>query len=150
MPEVRRLLLGLTEPPERAPFRLAWSTFRRRHQAIAKRCHTARRLRQHPAPTRAPLLQALRAPALDRTDERWARVSSVLPPQKPPTGRPANDHRTLLAGMLWVAQTGAGWRDLPAHFGPWETVYSRYRRWRRVGIWQRVLDTLQGDHDATP
>ena len=135
MPEIRRLLLCLTEPPERVRFRLAWSAFRRRHQAIAKRCHTA------------PLLQALRAPALDLTDERWVRVSSLLPPQKPPTGRPANDHHTLLSGMLWVARTGAAWRDLPALFGPWETGYSRYQRWRRAGIWRRVVDTLQRDHD---
>ena len=147
MPEVRRLLLCLTEPPERVHSRLAWSAFRRRHQAAAKRCHTARRLRQPPTRTGAPLLQALRTPNLDLTDDRWARVSILLPPQRPPTGRPANDHRTLLSGMLWVAQTGAAWRNLPAHFGPWETVYSRYQRWRRAGIWQRVLDTLQHDCD---
>ncbi len=150
MPEVRRLLLCLTEPQERVRFRLAWSAFRRRHQAVAKRCHTARRLRQHPTRTGAPLLQALRAPDLDLTDDRWARVAILLPPQKPPTGRPANDHRTMLSGMLWVARTGAAWRDLPAHFGPWETIYGRYQRWRRAGIWQRVLDTLQRDHGVPP
>ena len=48
----------------------------------------------------------------------------------------------LLAGMLWVARSGAAWRDLPSDFGPWPTVHSRYQRWRRAGIWQRVLAAL--------
>jgi transposase len=51
----------------------------------------------------------------------------------------------MLAGMLWVVRTGAAWRDLPAHFGPWETVHSRYHRWRNAGIWQHILETLSHD-----
>jgi transposase len=72
-----------------------------------------------------------------------------LPAQHPPTGRPNHDHRTILAGMLWVARTGSAWRDLPAQFGPWETVHSRYARWRKAGIWQRILDTLDQEVDPT-
>ena len=82
------------------------------------------------------------------TDARWARVAPLLPPQKRPTGRPANDHRVVLSGMLRVARTGASWREVPACFGPWPTVHSRYRIWRRDGIWQRVLDALARDSDA--
>jgi transposase len=44
--------------------------------------------------------------------------------------------------MLWVVRTGAAWRELPPIFGPWPTVYSRFRRWRQAGLWQRILDTL--------
>ena len=44
--------------------------------------------------------------------------------------------------MLWVVRTGSSWRDLPEQFGPWETVHSRYSRWRHAGIWQQVLDTF--------
>jgi len=45
--------------------------------------------------------------------------------------------------MFWIAGTGATWRDLPADFSPWQTVYSRYRRWRSTGIWQQIIDTVQ-------
>ena len=51
----------------------------------------------------------------------------------------------MLAGMLWVVRTGAAWRDLPTPFGPWETVHSRYHRWRNAGIWQQILETLSHD-----
>jgi putative transposase of IS4/5 family DUF4096 len=139
---VRRLLLALVEPAERFGFRLAWSGWRRRHQAAAQRCHAARRARQQPRPagTAPRPLPLSMSPAL--TDEQWALVSPLLPPQQPPIGRPPQDHRMILAGMLWVARSGAAWRDLPADFGPWPTVYSRYQRWRRAGTWQRVLEVL--------
>jgi transposase len=77
------------------------------------------------------------------TDERWARIAPLFPPQKPPTGRPALDHRTILAGSFWVIRTGASWREAPAHFGPWQTLNTRYQRWRQTGIWQQILDALE-------
>jgi Putative transposase of IS4/5 family (DUF4096) len=151
VPEVRRLLLMLTEPSDRTGFRLAWSTFRRRHQAVARRCHAARRTPQHPAPCGALTVQILGPAVPELTDARWARVAPLLPPQKPPWGRPAHDHRTILSGMLWVARTGAAWRDLPEQFGPWETVHSRYQRWRTAGIWPQILAALhQDDAPSTP
>jgi hypothetical protein len=151
VPEVRRLLLTLTEPPDHLGFRLAWSHFRRRHQAVARCCHAARRARQHPEPQGTLTAWVLGAPDPELTDAHWARIAPLLPPQKPHRGRPAHDHRTILSGMLWVARTGAAWRDLPAHFGPWETVHSRYHRWRTAGIWQQILDALhQDDAPDTP
>jgi len=143
------LLLALAEPPERFDVRLAWSAFRRRHQAIAKRCHATRRAQRRSVSAGGPPIRVLPAGKLELTAEPWARVSPLLPPQRPPTGRPHTDHRTILAGMLWVARTGAAWRDLPAQFGPWETVHGRYRRWRSAGIWQRILDTLEQDTSPT-
>jgi transposase len=85
------------------------------------------------------------------SDEQWDRLASLLPAQRPRTGRPAKDHRTVLNGILWVLRTGAPWRDLPERYGSWQTVYSRFRRWRDAGIWERVLVTLQADaaHDGT-
>lgn len=56
------------------------------------------------------------------------------PPQRPRTGRPAKDHRTVLNGILWILRTGAPWRDLPERYGSWNTVWSRFRRWREAGI----------------
>jgi transposase len=81
------------------------------------------------------------------TDEQWERLVGLLPPQKPKTGRPALDHRTVVNGILWVLRTGAPWRDLPERYGKWRTVYSRFRRWRDAGIWERALAAVQQDAD---
>jgi len=57
-------------------------------------------------------------------------------------GRPLEDHRRILNGILWRLHTGAPWRDIPEKYGPWETVYGRFRRWRRDGTWSRILTYL--------
>jgi transposase len=80
------------------------------------------------------------------TDEQWQRLAPLLPPERPRTGRPNKDHRTVLNGILWILRTGAPWRDLPERYGPWATVYSRFRRWQRAGLWDRILRELQ--HEA--
>ena len=82
------------------------------------------------------------------TGAQWRRLEPLLPPERPQTGRPNHSHRTLLNGILWVLRTGAPWRDLPECYGPVGTVSSRFYRWRKAGIWQRVLETLQADADA--
>jgi transposase len=63
-------------------------------------------------------------------------------------GRPPKDHRLIVEAIVWLDRTGAPWRDLPSEFGPWETVASRFYRWRRQGVWDRVLACLQADADA--
>lgn len=141
VPEVRRLLVAITEPPEQVRFRLGWSTFRRRHQAGAKHYHARRRCQQQVPPLGSPPIQRLQVAELELTDERWERIACLLPPQRK-TGRPTTDHRLILSGILWVIRTGCSWRELPAAFGPWETVHGRYTRWRKAGIWQQVLDIL--------
>ena len=85
------------------------------------------------------------------TDAQRERLAPLLPPQRPATGRPAKDHLTVLDGIPWVLRTGAPWRDLPERYGPWQTVYSRFRRWRNAGAWDRVLAALQAGaaHDGT-
>jgi transposase len=82
------------------------------------------------------------------TDAQWAKLEPLLPPQRPTTGRPGKDHRTLVNAMLWRLDTGAPWRDLPERYGPWQTVYSRWRRWQRAGVWTRALAALQTAADA--
>lgn len=62
--------------------------------------------------------------------------------QEQQTGRPAIDHRLVVVGMLWVVRTGSSWRELPARFGPWSTVASRYQRWCKEGVWARILQVL--------
>jgi hypothetical protein len=155
VPEVRRVILAMTKPKEEREFRLGWSLWRRAHQAVAKRCHTASceakrdlLLRERPsdllhsAPATAITLAS--TPMATRlTDEKWERIKPLMPPQKPPTGRPRSEQRRVLAGMVWVFGTGASWRDLPEEeFGPWRTVYGRYRQWREEGLWQRIVEML--------
>ena len=82
------------------------------------------------------------------TDAQWRRLEPLLPPERPRTGRPNHDHRTILNGILWVLRTGAPWRDLPERYGPVGTVSSRFYRWRQSGLWQRVLEALQAQADA--
>ena len=82
------------------------------------------------------------------SDAQWARLEPLLPPEKPWTGRPNDDHRRILNGILWILNSGAPWRDLPRHYGPVGTVSSRFYRWRRSGVWQRVLEALQALADA--
>ena len=53
----------------------------------------------------------------------------------------------MINGMLWIARTGAPWRDLPQRYGSFGTVASRFYRWRREGLWQRILEALQAQAD---
>src|SRR6185312_5409 len=81
------------------------------------------------------------------SDEEWALLEPLLPPLQS-GGRPYHDHRTILNGMLFWLHTGIPWRDLPERYGPWQTVYARFRRWSREGLWERILQTLQRELDA--
>ena len=59
------------------------------------------------------------------TDQEWEQIASLLPPEKTgKPGRPSKDNRTMLNGMVWIARSGAPWRDLPERYGPWNSVYS--------------------------
>jgi transposase len=82
------------------------------------------------------------------TNSQWERLQPLLPPQKPKTGRPAHDHRTIINGILWMLRTGAPWRDLPERYGPWRTVASRFYRWQQVGVWSQLLAAVQAQADA--
>ena len=65
-----------------------------------------------------------------------------------PRGVPRVNDRRVLNGIFWVLRSGAPWRDLPGAFGPYTTCYNRFVRWRRAGVWGRIIDTLAGAHDA--
>jgi transposase len=77
------------------------------------------------------------------TDEQWALVESHVPLSTARTGRPARDRRTLLNGIFWILGTGAPWRDLPERFGPWQTVYDHFRKWRKSGVFADIIEALQ-------
>ena len=77
------------------------------------------------------------------SDEQWVRVEGLLPGKKGDPGRTAVDSRLFLDAVLWIARTGAPWRDLPERFGPWNSVFQRFNRWAIKGVWQRVFEALQ-------
>ena len=80
------------------------------------------------------------------TDEQWALVRPLLPPQTGGVGRPPNDHRIVLGGILWVARTGSSWREMPEEYGNWEAAYRRHELWVKQGLWGRILRAL-GEED---
>lgn len=78
----------------------------------------------------------------DLTDEEWARLEPLLPVSEG-RGRPWADHRTVINGVFHRVRAGQPWRDLPARYGPWKTVYNRHRRWSGDGTWEEILARLQ-------
>src|ERR1051326_274588 len=81
------------------------------------------------------------------TDNEWAAIRPMLPNK--PRGVPRVDDRRVLNGIFWVLRSGAPWRDLPDDFGPYTTCYNRFVRWRRAGVWGRIMDALAKAHDAS-
>lgn len=82
------------------------------------------------------------------TDEMWARIEPVLPALQGAMGRPMRPHREVIEGAIFRLRTGIAWRDLPAEFGPWQTVWRRHYRFSLDGTWDKVLTVLQVQADA--
>ena len=69
-------------------------------------------------------------------------------PANKPRGVPRVDDRHVLNGILWVLRTGAWWRDLPERYGPYTTRYNRFNRWRKKGVWDRLMDAVVEAYDG--
>ncbi len=144
-------MLAMAAPKGQRRFLLGWSSWRRAHQAVAARCHKASRAAKRAA-RRAlkgagpPRVAAIAPEEARLTDEQWELVRPLLPPQRGSIGRPPNDHRAVLGGILWVARTGSSWREMPEEFGKWETAYRRHESWLGQGLWWRILQVL-GEED---
>jgi transposase len=80
------------------------------------------------------------------SDFEWAAIKPFLP-NKSRGVRRVNDRR-VLNGIFWALRSGAPWRDLPVCYGPRTTCYNRFVRWRRAGVWDRIMDSLAVAHDA--
>lgn len=77
------------------------------------------------------------------TDEEWLRIEPLLPPENTgKQGRPRKDNRIIMNGIVWLARSGAPWRDLPERYGSWKTVYSRFRKWIDDGILDNIFRIL--------
>ena len=81
-------------------------------------------------------------------DRMWARIEPLLPSSDGQRGRPFRDHRQVLEGIVFRLRTGVPWRDLPADFGPWQTVWKRYARFAADGTWDKIFTRLLSDADA--
>jgi len=83
----------------------------------------------------------------EMTDEQWIRIEPLLPGRVESPGATAKDNRLLVDAVLWIARTGAPWRDLPERFGNWNGTDQRFGRWSESGVWARVMEALGGDAD---
>jgi transposase len=83
------------------------------------------------------------------SDAQYAHLEPFLPEPRHhgKAGRPWLPHRTVVNGILWILRTGAPWRDLPERYGEWNTVYTRFKRWRQDGTWTGAFSTLLDEHD---
>ena len=83
------------------------------------------------------------------TDEQWKRIQPLLPPENiGKRGRPRKDDRMMLNGMLWLNHSGAQWRQLPERYGPWQSVYARFAKWRDDGILENIFNELSKEADT--
>jgi transposase len=81
------------------------------------------------------------------SDEQWARIAPLLPGKEGDPGRSGRDNRLFVEGVLWIVRAGAPWRDLPEQFGKWSSVWQRFRRWAKNGVFERVFTALSQDPD---
>jgi len=81
------------------------------------------------------------------SDEVWVRLEPHLPGRKSDSGATARDNRLFLEAVLWRVRTGLPWRDLPEVFGNWNSVFRRFRRWARGGVFERLFREIRGQPD---
>ena len=82
----------------------------------------------------------------DLTDFEWSVIEPLLPMDR--RGPKPQNNRQVLNGIFWVLRAGAPWRDLPERYGPYTTAYNRFNRWRKAGIWDRLMDAIVKAHDG--
>ena len=82
------------------------------------------------------------------TDAQWERIAPLMPSSDGARSRPFRDHRQVVEGVIYRFRTGIAWRDLPASFGPWQTVWKRHHRYSLDGTWDKVHARLLAEADA--
>lgn len=81
------------------------------------------------------------------SDRMWSLVAPHLPGKPGDPGRSGRDNRLFVEAIFWLARSGAHWRVLPARFGKWNSVYQRFNRWCRDGVWDRLFKALADQPD---
>ncbi|WP_027932347.1 transposase [Amycolatopsis thermoflava] len=82
------------------------------------------------------------------SDEQWALIKDLLPVRTGKPGRPFSDARSMVEGIIYRYRCGIAWRDVPAVFGPWQTIWTWHRRLAAQGVWDAVLARLLATADA--
>jgi transposase len=80
-------------------------------------------------------------------DFDWRRIERLVPGKAGDKGRHGEDNRLFVDAVLWVARAGAPWRDLPPQLGNWNSVFQRFRRWAKKGVWERIFKALLENPD---
>ena len=76
------------------------------------------------------------------SDEDWSQVEPLLPRGR--RGAHRVDDRRVISGIMHMLRSGARWRDCPPEYGPYTTIYNRFNRWSRQGIWLEMFKALTG------
>src|SRR5688572_33054169 len=80
-------------------------------------------------------------------DWQWEKLAPLLAGKVSDRGVTAKDNRLFLEAVLWIMRTGAPWRDLPPQLGNWHTTFTRFSRWSKTGVWDRVFTAVSSDRD---
>ena len=82
------------------------------------------------------------SPTYRLSDDQWQQIQNLLPANDRRGGQ-WKDHRQMIDAILWALSDGGRWRNIPREFGPWQSVYDRFRNWTRKGLWDKILRHLQ-------
>lgn len=80
-------------------------------------------------------------------DDQWERLKDLLPGREGSVGVTAKDNRLFVEAVLYRYRAGIPWRDLPERFGDFRVVHTRFSRWSKTGVWERVFQALAEDAD---
>jgi transposase len=81
------------------------------------------------------------------TDAQWAKMEPHCLGKASDPGRSGGNNRLFIEAILWIVRTGSPWRDLPEHFGKWNTVFVRYRDWVKADVFKRLFDAVSEEPD---
>lgn len=82
----------------------------------------------------------------DLSDFEWSVIEPLMPMDR--RGPKPKNNRQIINGMFYILRTGSPWRDLPERYGPYTSVYNRFNRWRKAGIWDKLMDAIVKAHDG--
>ena len=80
-------------------------------------------------------------------DRKWEKIKDYLPGKEGDVGVTAKDNRKFVEGILYRYRTGVPWRDLPKEYGDFRVIHTRYSRWSKKGIWEKVFEDLSQEKD---
>ena len=80
-------------------------------------------------------------------DDQWERIQNLLPGRDGHVGVTAKDNRLFVEAVLYRYRSGSAWRDLPSRFGDFRVIHTRFSRWSKSGVWEKIFEQLAADAD---